>query len=83
MENNHYRTSDTALASFLVTQHFFLSSIDYSQPRFEFVFTMSEQLQAQANNYIVGNALTDPSHYSRVYRKLLRILRKQVQWEED
>ena len=81
--DNHYRTSDTNLASFLVTQHFFLLSIDYTQPRFEFLFTDSEHIREVANNYIVGNALVDPSTYIRVFRKLNRIIRKQCQWNED
>ena len=81
--NSHFRTSDTALAAFLVAAHHFLVSIDYSQPRAEFLFDSSEEIREMANNYLVGNALTDPSHYSRIYRKLNRILRKQCQWADD
>ena len=82
-EDTHYKTSDTTLASFLVTDGFPLLSIDYSQPRFEFIFNDSEKLRGVANNYITGNALTDPSAFSRVNKKLLRVIRKQIQWEED
>ncbi len=82
-ENTHYKTSDTALAAFLITEHFFLVSIDYTQPRFEFLFPMSERILEYATNYISGNALCDPSAFSRVNKKLMRIIRKQVQWGED
>ncbi len=81
--DNQYRTSDTSLASFLITEHFFLLSIDYSQPRYEWILKDSEQLRESANNYIIGNAITDPAKYSRVFRKANRVLRKQVQWGED
>ena len=30
-----------------------------------------------------GNALPDPSAFSRVTRKLLRVIRKRCQWEDD
>ena len=82
-QDNHYRTSDTALAAFLRTQNFFLVTIDYTKLRFEFVFNDSENLREAVNNYITGNALCDPSAFARVNRKLNRIIRKQVQWEED
>ena len=82
-QDNHFKTSDTALASFLITERFFLLSIDFSKPRFEFLFPMSEKIQETANNYLSGNALTDPSAFSRINRKLLRVVRKQVQWDED
>lgn len=82
-QDGRYRTSDTALAAFLITEHFLLVFIDYSKPRFEWLFKDSEQIRESANNYIIGNAFTDPSKYSRVFRKANRILRKQCQWEDD
>ena len=82
-QDNTYRTSDTTLATFLVTKQFALLYVDYSKPRFEFVFPESEQIQDAATKYVSGNALTDPSVFARVNRKLLRIIRKQCQWEED
>lgn len=82
-KDTHYKTSDTTLASFLITENFPLLSIDYSQPRFAFIFDDSEKLREAANNYISGNALTDPSAFSRVNKKLLRVIRNQIQWEDD
>lgn len=81
--DNTYRTSDTTLAAFLVTAQYVLLYIDYEKPRFEFVFPMSEQIKEAATKYISGNALTDPFAFARVHRKLLRIIHKQVQWEDD
>ncbi len=84
MEANHlYRTSDTALASYLITQGFNLRAIDYSLPRFEYGFPMSGEIQEQATKYIAGQALTEPNTFNRVNRKLLRIISKQLQWEAD
>ena len=82
-QNSHFRTSDTAQAAFLIVKRHRLDSIDYGPVRYEFVFLWGEDIQKDANDYLVGSALFDPSHYSRIYRKLNRILRKHCQWEED
>ena len=81
--DNHYRTSDTSLASFLISKHFFLISIDYEKPRFEYLFKDSDELRKDASDYVTSNALTEPVTFVRIFRKLNRIIRKQVQWEED
>ena len=75
-------TSDTALATFLITSGYFIERIDYSKPRFEFVFETNGARQL-ADQYISGKALTEPNAFNRINRKLLRIISKQVQWEED
>ena len=82
-DNNQFRTSDTSLAAYLITQGFPLISIDYDKPRFEHCFEASPTTQNAADLYIVGRALTDPSDFTRIYRKLIRILKKHCQWEED
>jgi len=78
-----YRTSDTSLSAFLITSQFALLYIDYSKPRYEFVFPDSDEIQKAATSYVSGNARTEPSSFARVNRKLLRIVRRQCQWEED
>ncbi len=83
VENNHYKTSDTTLACFLITERFYLTAINYNQPRYEYLFPMSDKIQELANNFLSGNALTDPSDFSRINKKLMRVIHKQVQWEED
>lgn len=74
-------TTDTALASYLVTEGYQIISIDYSQPRFEYTF--DRPITELAAKYISGNALTDPSDFIRVNKKLLRVIAKRLQWEED
>ena len=81
--DNLFKTSDTALASYLVASGFSLQSIDYSQPRFEFAFPSSPGIQEHASKYLIGTALIDPAIFNRINKKLLRILRNQIQWEED
>lgn len=81
--NNHYKTSDTALASFLITKNYNLVYIDYEEPRYKYHFDDSPQIRELANSYIIGNALAEPISYARVYKKLNRVIRKHVQWEDD
>ena len=81
--NNYYRTSDTPLASFLIISGFPLQGIDYSQPRFEFIFVDTKDLRELASQYISGRALTEPISFDRINKKLLRIIRNQKQWGED
>ena len=83
VQDNTYRTSDTTLAAFLVTAQYALLYVDYEAARFEFVFPESDEVRESVNRYISGNALVDPSSFARVNRKLLRIIRKRCQWEED
>ena len=82
-DDNTYRTSDTSLGAFLVTSQFVLLFVDYDKPRFEFVFPHSDEIQRAAIKYLSGSANTEPSSLIRVHRKLLRIMHKRCQWEED
>lgn len=81
--NNLFKTSDTALASYLIVAEFKLQSIDYSQLRFEFSFNMSPEIEEHVDRYLIGVALTDPVVFNRINKKLLRVIRQQIQWEED
>ena len=84
-QNNHkYSTSDTALATYLICQGFEIESIDYSQPRYEFIFANdSPVLQDHARLYTIGKALVDPAIFTRVNRKITRLLKNQLQWENE
>ncbi len=82
-QDNTYRTSDTILGAFLVTKQFALLFIDYDNPRFEFVFPASDEIDLASKKYLSGSALIEPTAFARVNRKLLRCLRKRCQWEED
>ena len=81
--SDFFKTSDTALASYLVASGFQLQSIDYSQPRYEFCFLLSPGIEEHASKYLIGKALTDPAVFNKVNKKLLRIVRQQIQWEDD
>ena len=81
--DNLYRTSDTALASYLISFGFVLQSIDYSHPRYVFAFIMSPEIQEHASKYLIGTALISPSIFNKINKKLLRILHNQIQWGED
>lgn len=75
------KTTDTALASYLITEGLKLVFIDYSGPRYEYTFDQS--IADLAGKYISGHALTDPSDLIKVNKKLLRVIKKRIQWEED
>ncbi|KKN22225.1 hypothetical protein LCGC14_0917260 [marine sediment metagenome] len=81
-----YKTSDTALAAFLVTQGFPLDAIDYANPRYEFIFSDGnldvDKIKEAATNYLIGEARVDPAVYNRVLRKLTKIVRVQGRWEQ-
>jgi len=79
----NYTTTDTALAAYLIASGYPLSGIDYSGPRYEFLFDTSNQIRADADAYLTGQALVNPSAYSRINKKLMRIIRRQIQWEDD
>lgn len=79
--NGAYQTSDTSLACYLITLGFILDDIDYSQPRFVFTFKEANNtLQEYELKYVAGKAKVDPATYSRVNRKLMRAIKKQLQW---
>jgi len=81
LSDNNYKTSDTSLAVYFITEGFVLSDIDYSLPRYVFHFDGdAEKLKEHENKYIAGTAKVDPSIYSRVNRKLMRAIKNQLQW---
>ena len=79
--NNLYQTSDTSLACYLIAEGFIPAEIDYSEPRYVFIFEGDpEKLKMYEHKYIVGKATVDPSIYSRINRKLMRTIKNQMQW---
>ena len=84
--DTQFKTTDSSLASFLITSGHKLISIDYSQPRYELYFEESPDiptLKDLQNKFLLGTALTNPSVFDKVNKKLLRIIRSQIQWEDD
>ncbi len=82
MLNNsqYYRTTDTALATYLLIQEFKLLDIDYSDVRYEYFFKHTDGIIDHAQKYGTGNALVDPSVYQRINRQLARVLKNKGQW---
>lgn len=83
MTDTYYRTSDTAEATFLITSGYILKDINYSQPRFEFSFIDCSLIRDLASQYVIGKGLTEPNAFNRINKKLLRVINKRCQWEED
>ena len=81
--NNHYATTDTSLASYLITCGFALNRIDYSGQRFSFHFEGDyDSIKSQETQYIAGLARVDPATYSRVMRNLQRNISERTQWRQ-
>ncbi len=77
------QTSDTALAAYLISTDYMLSLIDYSQPRYLFVFPDNDGIDQAVNAFITSKALVDPATYNRIIRKLTRTLHRQLQWGKE
>jgi len=77
-----YKTTDTPLAAYLITQGYLPISIDYSNPRYVILFQRDTDISNHASRYISGFARVDPATFHRVSRKLARILHNQLQWGE-
>lgn len=86
MENTKYSTSDTPLAAYLISQGYPLQEIDYTNPRYEFLFDNGnldvEQIKEVAFSYLTGKARVDPAIYTRILRKLNRTVRDKGVWEQ-
>ena len=84
-QNHHYTTTDTIQATYLIIAGFPILSIDYSKPRYEFVFPQDAEskIQEEAMRYITGKALVDPAAFMRVNRKLVRLVKSSIQWEDE
>jgi len=78
-----YKTSDTALAAYLITAKYALDSIDYSKARFQFIFQADNGISPAADLYLTSQALVDPATFNRIYRRLTRTLHRQLQWGEE
>jgi len=81
LNNEHYNTTDSSLATYIITQGYPLLEIDYSNQRFIYIFDGDPtKLKLCEHAYIAGNAQVDPSIYSRVYHKLMRAVKNRIQW---
>ena len=80
-----YKTSDTPLAAYLITQGYLPLAIDYSTPpRYEIIFAnASKDIHDLASRYTAGLSRVEPIAFNRILRKLNRILRNQQQWGDE
>ena len=86
IDDSNYKSSDTSLATYLICKGLELLSIDYSKPRYEYTFQtntklLKETAEKHSNDYIIGQALIDPALFTRVNRKLVRIVKNELQWD--
>ena len=74
-------TTDTDLASYLVTEGYKILRIDYSRPRYE--YTLDRPITDHELAFLSGNARSRPADLLKISKKLNRIIGKRCQWEED
>jgi hypothetical protein len=78
-----FKTSDTALATFLIYKGCILERIDYSSPRYEYHFKANNSVREIAQSYLIGQGMADASTLIRINKKLLRLLHNRRQWEDE
>jgi hypothetical protein len=79
----YYRTSDSSLASYLITQGYRVAFIDYAQPRVEAAFVLADGIKEKATDYMAGLGRVEPNAYGTIYKKLSRIIKQGIQFDED
>lgn len=73
--NNHYRTSDTALAAYLQTEGFAIIGQDNTSPRVIFIVGIAidnPTLTEKVGLFYVGKARVEPTLFLRNYRILAK-----------
>ena len=82
--NGVYSTTNTPLAIYLISQKYNLSEIDYSQSRYSFIFDGNyDELFSVELAYLSGTAKVEPTSYERIRKRLMRVIHRQGQWNED
>ena len=83
--NNHYKTNDSSLAAYLYCAGYEIHDIDYlSDPNRAFVIFKdnSPGIYDHARLYFTDKAAISPATYSRIYKRLTTIIRRQIPWME-
>jgi hypothetical protein len=83
MAEDSFKTTDTALATFLIVKNCILERIDYSSPRYEYHFKNHSSVRELAQSYLIGQGLADAATLIRVNKKLIRILHNRLQWRDE
>ena len=84
MNNNPlFKTTDTALSTFLLVKDCILIEIDYNQPRYEYQFQDTPELRDLVHSYLISKGFADANTLIRINKKLLRIIHNKQQWGDD
>jgi hypothetical protein len=79
VENNHYKTSDTALTAYLQMEGYTILNLDTSTQRVTFTINISEndpKLIELVGLFYAGRAKVEPTNFLRNYRILSRQARE-------
>ena len=75
--NNHIRTTNTALAAYLVSEGFGTPDIDFEGDRASFVFSKEDPTIEQAiSNFDTARATSNTVLFFNAYKSLLRRIRE-------
>ncbi len=84
-QNHHFSTTETSLAAYLIAEGFALSHIDYSSDKYNYHFTVSpnKDINYYVVQYMSDSARSNPKQLFATNKKLLRIIKRQLQWEDE
>ena len=72
-----YKTSDTALAAYLITEGFGIPDIEYNGSRAFFIFSKENpQLEKYINDWDTARAITNAALFFYAYQNLLRRIKE-------
>jgi len=82
-QSSSFSTTDTSLAAYLYAEGFVISDIDYSKDRAAIIFENDNpRIKEFERLYYTGKSAVDAAAYSRVHKRLSKILRLQTPWYE-
>ncbi len=84
--NEIYETTDTALAGYLYNKGFKIIDIEYhddSDGRASILFQVDSEINNHVRFYFTGNAQIEPRAYTRIMRRLSKILRNHESWHQE
>jgi hypothetical protein len=84
-QTTKFSTTETALAAYLISEGFELSHIDYTESQYAYFFKESpnKDINFHTVQYMSNKAQSDPKVILATNKKLLRIIRRQIQWDEE
>lgn len=73
---HEFKTTDTALAAFLVTSHIVLSDIEIGSHPVQFIFTVNGRLTELLSAWESGEAIGNIPSFFRQYRKFIDTIKR-------